>query len=80
MPTARPSITPSIGVTEAICTCPDSDSASMVEKPTPTNAVSTGRAAPTAVRSMISRTTTATTTPTISPAPIADISWAISVE
>ena len=72
MPTARPSITPSMGVTDIMSITPEKASVAAVEMPTPISAVNTGRMAGTRARSMTSSTMAAITTPTISAGPTRD--------
>ena len=81
MPTARPSITPSTGVTDTNSTIPENDSDASEATPTPSRAVTRGRAAPSTVPSMTNRTMAAMTTPAISPGPrIEGTVWAISCD
>ena len=81
MPTARPSITPSTGVTETNSTTPENDSEASDATPTPSSAVTSGRAPPSTVPSMTKSTIAATTTPAISPGPRMDGTvWAMSCE
>ena len=81
MPTARPSITPSMGVTDIMSTAPENESVMQVATATPSSAVSTGSAAGTRARSMMSSTSPATTTPMISDGPSSAVmSCAISWE
>ncbi len=72
MPTARPSITPSTGVTDTNSTSPENDSDARDATPTPSSAVTRGREAPITVPSMRNRTIAAMTTPATSPGPRID--------
>ena len=69
MPTARPSMTPSMGVTDIMSITPENARVALVAMATPNSAVSTGSAAGTTARSMISSTRAAMITPTISAGP-----------
>lgn len=72
MPTARPSITPSTGVTEMNSTTLENDRAVSEATPTPRTALTSGTAAPMTVRSIRSSTIAAMMTPPISPGPRID--------
>ena len=69
MPTARPSMTPKIGVVEVIGTTAARAMVAVALMPTPRIAANRGSPAAVKVRSISSRTMAATTMPTISPTP-----------
>ncbi len=69
MPTARPSITPSTGVTDAMSTIPENASDAVTPTPTPTTAVTMGSDAAMTVPSITMSTMAAKTRPTTSPMP-----------
>lgn len=81
MPTARPSMTPSTGVTDSMSTVPDRAREARTPTPTPMIALMSGRLAPISVPSMMNSTIAATITPPISPGPrISGMLCAMSLE